>query len=207
MSLSNEPGVLTIITIITDIAYTLSRVITTTILAWIGSLGIALLMHRFKMLHNICLPAINFLRQISPFVWLPFAIILFGLGEAPIVVILFTAMFFPGILMMFEVIGGFPGDIREEAITSGAHSYQLFFRIELPMLWNQLMHIFRIQWSVGWSTVIAAEMLGVSQGLGFRLLDFRYLLDYKFMLIYIVIIGVIGILSDQLIRRFFMLKY
>jgi len=142
------------------------------------------------------------MRQISPFVWLPFAIMLVGLGELPIAVVLFTAMFFPGVVMVFEVIESFPRDVYEEAITSGANHLQLFFRIELPILWKQLVNIFRILWSVGWSTVIAAEMLGVSRGLGFRLLDFRYLLEYKMMLLYIFIIGSIGILSDLGIRRF-----
>jgi len=193
--------------VLTDICFTLCRVIITTVIAWAGCLGIGLMMYKFRFVYRICLPVVNFLRQISPFVWLPFAIILFGLGELPIGVVLVTAMFFPGVVMMFEAISGFPKDVYEEAITSGAHSFQLFFRIELPMLWNQLVNIFRLLWSVGWSTVIAAEMLGVSKGLGFRLLDFRYLLEYKSMLLYIVIIGAIGILSDLVFKRFLILKY
>jgi NitT/TauT family transport system permease protein len=193
--------------VFTDIGYTTSRVAVTAIVSWLGCLGIGLLMHKFRLVNLICLPVVNFLRQISPFVWLPFAIILFGLGELPIGVVLITAMFFPGVIMMFEAIGSFPKDVYEEAITAGAHSHQLFFRIELPMLWNQLINIFRLLWSVGWSTVIAAEMLGVSKGLGFRLLDFRYLLEYKSMLLYIIIIGLIGIMSDRLFRRLLTLKY
>lgn len=193
--------------ILTDIGYTLSRVLITTILAWLGSLGVALLLHKFTWAYKTCLPIVNFFRQISPFVWLPFAIIFFGLGEYPIGIVLITAMFFPGVIMMFETLDSFPKDVYEEAITAGAHSTQLYFRIVLPILWNQFLNIFRLLWSVGWSTVIAAEMLGVSQGLGFRLLDYRYLLEYKFMLIYIGIIGIIGILSDVTFRRFIRLRF
>jgi len=189
-------------TILSDILFSFSRVVVATSISWLFCVSIGFFLHKFRSLYNICLPVINFMRQISPFVWLPFAIMLVGLGELPIAVVLFTAMFFPGVVMVFEVIESFPRDVYEEAITSGANHLQLFFRIELPILWKQLVNIFRILWSVGWSTVIAAEMLGVSRGLGFRLLDFRYLLEYKMMLLYIFIIGSIGILSDLGIRRF-----
>lgn len=185
-----------------DIAYSLTRVAVTTFISWICCIGVGVVLHKIRVLYKICLPLINFFRQISPFVWLPFAIMLVGLGELPIGLVLFSAMFFPGVIMVFEVIDNFPKDVYEEAVTSGANHIQLLFKIELPVLWKQLVNIFRLLWSMGWSTVIAAEMLGVSQGLGFRLLDFRYLMEYKMMLVYILIIGIIGIVSDRLIRNF-----
>jgi len=52
---------------------------------------------------------------------------------------------------------------------------------------------------VGWTALIAAEMLGVKSGLGYRLLDFRYLLRYREMLAYIALIGGIGLLADYLL--------
>lgn len=186
--------------IMEDIYFSLARVIVTTLISWLSCIALGVALHKFRVVYRICLPLINFFRQISPFVWLPFAIMLIGLGELPIGIVLFTAMFFPGVIMVYEVIDNFPQDVYEEAVTSGANHLQLLLRIELPMLYKQLLNIFRLLWSMGWSTVIAAEMLGVSKGLGFRLLDFRYLLEYRMMLIYILIIGVIGIVSDRLIR-------
>ena len=184
-----------------DIFSSVMRVIVAATVAWLACIAFGMLLHRYRKLYQICLPAINFIRQISPFVWLPFAIIFIGLGELPIAVVLFIAMFFPGVIMMYETIESFPQDVYEEALTSGANHWQIFFSIKLPILWGQIVNILRILWSVGWSTVIAAEMLGISRGLGFRLLDFRYLMEYKYMLVYILVIGCIGIFSDLLIRR------
>lgn len=186
--------------ILTDLVHSLLRVLISTLIAWICSIGTGVLLHKVRCSYRLLLPVINFFRQISPFVWLPFAIMLVGLGELPLGIVMFAAMFFPGVIMVFEVLDAFPRDVYEEAVTSGANTVQLLLEIELPVLWKQLVNVFRLLWSVGWSTVIAAEMLGVSKGLGFRLLDFRYLLDYKMMLVYILIIGVIGIASDRLIR-------
>jgi ABC-type nitrate/sulfonate/bicarbonate transport system permease component len=189
-------------TLMNDISWSFGRVAFASVISWLCCIFVGIVLHKFRLFYKIFLPLINFLRQISPFVWLPFAILLIGLGEIPIAIVLFTAMFFPGVIMVFETIESFPRDVHEEAVTSGASHLQMVFLIELPILWKQLVNIFRILWSVGWSTVIAAEMLGVSRGLGFRLLDFRYLLEYQSMLIYIAVIGVIGIASDRLILRF-----
>jgi taurine transport system permease protein len=183
-----------------DLGWSFSRVAFASVASWLCAILAGMVMHKFRLLYRIFLPVINFMKQISPFVWLPFAIMLAGLGEVPIAIVLFTAMFFPGTIMVFEAIDSFPKDVLEEARTSGAGHLQMIMLIELPILRNQLVHIFRILWSVGWSTVIAAEMLGVSNGLGFRLLDFRYLLEYRLMLTYIAVIGIIGIGGDRLIR-------
>jgi len=192
---------ITLNTIVTDIISTFLRVAVATVLSWLLCLSIGSALHWKRFLYRLSLPAVNFLRQISPFVWLPFAILLFGLGELPIGVVLISAMLFPGIIMVFETLEGCPSDICEEALTAGAGHWQLILQIKLPVLKKQLVDVFRLQWSIGWSTVIAAEMLGISGGLGFRLLDFRYLLEYRLMLIYIAIIGAIGIISDLLLRR------
>jgi NitT/TauT family transport system permease protein len=188
-------------TVLTDIISTFLRVAASTALSWLLSISIGSALHWNRFLYRLSLPAVNFLRQISPFAWLPFAILLFGLGELPIGIVLVTAMLFPGIIMVFETLESCPRDICEEALTAGAGQWQLILQIKLPVLKKQLIDIFRLQWSIGWSTVIAAEMLGVGGGLGFRLLDFRYLLEYRLMLVYIAIIGAIGILSDILLRR------
>jgi len=54
---------------------------------------------------------------------------------------------------------------------------------------------------LGWTVIIAAEMLGVNSGMGFRLLDFRYLLKYPEMLIYFIIMGLTGIIIDSILKR------
>ena len=182
--------------LLTDSIYTVSRIALAGITAWLTAIFAGILLAKFKFLYRVFLPCLNFLRQISPFAWLPLAIIVFGLGELPIQFVLFTAMFFPSVLMVYEILHLFPMDILEEAKCSGAHGFSLIWKIELPMVMSQFIDVFRLLWAVGWSTVIAAEMLGVSCGLGFRMLDYRFLLAYKPMLLYILVIGSIGVLSD-----------
>ena len=89
----------------------------------------------------------------------------------------------------------------EQAKLDGAAGWRLFREIELPLSLSGILDIYRVLWGVGWTAIIAAEMLGVRSGMGYRLLDFRYLLRYKEMLGYIAVIGGVGIIIDLLLQK------
>jgi len=192
--------------LLTDLGLTFSRVMVWTLIAWLLGILFGLMAYKSRVINGIMLPINNLFRHISPFCWLPIVIIISGIGELSVGLILLMAMLFNSILMTQEALNGIPRDLLEHAYLDGAHGWGLIWEIELPLIWRNLIDIFRVLWSVGFSTVIAAEMLGVKSGLGYRLLDFRYLLRYQEMFFYILIIGIIGILMDYILiflRRFF----
>ena len=171
------------------------------IVAWISAIIIGKLLYSFSWLKIITLPSLNFIRHISPYAWLPVAIIWFGLGETPAAAIMFTALFFPAVIMTTEQYEQVQIEYREEANICGATGWQVFSLVEIPLLKTEFINLFRILWGLGWTTVIAVEMLGVKQGLGFRLLDFRYLLQYENMVVYLLLMGTTGIVVDHLLLQ------
>jgi ABC-type nitrate/sulfonate/bicarbonate transport system permease component len=187
--------------LVNDIISSFLRVTLATLAAWISGIIIGYLMYNFKVLFDLLIVAVNFVRHISPFAWLPFAIIWFGLGEAPISFILFITLFFPTLIAAMSTLAGIPREFLEEAQVLGASRYQIFRKIQLPLALKDLINTLRIIWGLGWTTIIAVEMLGVNNGLGFRLLDFRYLMNYSAMIIYIIIMGTIGVIVDFLLRK------
>jgi NitT/TauT family transport system permease protein len=184
-----------------DFLYSFIRVTCAAFIAWIAAIVIGKLLHFSYWLKSITLPALNFIRHISPYAWLPIAIIWFGLGETPAAAILLTALFFPAVIMTTEIYEQVQKEYKEEARINGASDMQVFLLVELPLLKVEFINLFRILWGLGWTTVIAVEMLGVKQGLGFRLLDFRYLLQYENMVIYLLLMGSSGILIDHLLLK------
>lgn len=188
-------------TLVKDVVYSFLRVSVTALLAWICAIFIGYLMHSFKPLFNLLITSVNFIRHISPFAWLPFAIIWFGLGETPVAFILLVTLFFPALIAIINTFSNLPAEYLEEADVLGASKLQKFLRIELPLAKKDLLNTLRIIWGLGWTTVIAVEMLGVNIGMGFRLLDFRYLMNYPAMILYIIIMGLIGVLVDFLLRK------
>ena len=187
--------------LIHDILISFSRVTIASIFSWTAGIIGGFWLKKHHKYQIIFMPSINFIRHISPFAWLPFAIIWFGLGEAPIAFILLISLFFPSIVAATDSFKQIKSEIIDDALVSGADNRALFWHIELPLLIPTFISLFRIMWGLGWTTVIAAEMLGVQSGLGFRLLDFRYLLQYPQMFQYLLVMGFIGIIIDYGLRE------
>jgi len=188
-------------TAISDLFISFFRVSFFAVISWISGIFGGYLIYHNSILNSLFLPTINFMRNISPFAWLPFAIAWFGLGEAPVAFIMFITLFFPTLIAASDSFSNISQDYIDEAKVSGASQSQLFLKIELPLTFLNLINLFRIIWGLGWATIIAAEMLGVKSGLGFRLLDFRYLLQYSKMLYYLIIMGITGVFIDFLLRK------
>lgn len=177
------------------------RVTFITFFSWFVSIFVAHLFSRSKSVRSVLMPTVNFIRHISPFAWLPFAIIWLGLGEQPLMFIMFVALFFPTLIGCMGIYDEINRDYIDEGNVCGAGKLRIFYYIEFPLSLPSLINLFRIIWGLGWATIIAAEMLGVKSGLGFRLLDFRYLLKYPEMLIYLTVMGIFGVCVDSLLRR------
>ncbi len=184
-----------------DFIFSFLRVTIIATFAWITGILVGYLLHFSQVINDLLLPIINFIRHISPFAWLPFAIIWFGLGELPLTFIMFITLFFPTLIAASASFSNLPREYLDEGHVLGATQFQIFRHIELPLTFTSLLNLFRIIWGLGWTVIIAAEMLGVNSGMGFRLLDFRYLLKYPEMLIYFIVMGFTGIIVDSILKK------
>lgn len=181
-----------------DLLFSLFRVVLSTVISYFLGVLIAYTCYKSRRLKRIVIIPVNFLRHISPYCWLPLIIMFAGIGEIAVGIVMLMAMLFNAIVIGIGIFSALPVDVLESASLDGAYGMRLIRYIELPLLYESLIDLFRVLWSVGWTALIAAEMLGVQSGMGYRLLDFRYLLMYKEMLAYIAIIGTIGIITDYL---------
>lgn len=175
------------------------RVLGWTTLSFVLGFALGYLCHCFRNLRIALLPLVNFMRHVSPFCWLPLIILIVGIGEWPVGMVLLFSMLFNAILISMGIFENIPREISDTASLDGVQAWSMFKDIELPIAIPELINMYRVLWSVGWTAIIAAEMLGVKCGLGYRLLDFRYLLQYREMFIYIAVIGGIGIATDYLL--------
>ncbi len=114
---------------------------------------------------------------------------------------MFITLFFPTLIAASASFSNLPREYLDEGHVLGATQFQIFRHIELPLTFTSLLNLFRIIWGLGWTVIIAAEMLGVNSGMGFRLLDFRYLLKYPEMLIYFIVMGFTGIIVDSILKK------
>lgn len=183
-----------------DLALSLARTLAACLAAWMTACLLGYVLWARPLLDRLLLPIVNFVRAIPPLAWLPFAILWFGLGEAPVFFILVVALFFPSLVAARDAYAQIERDYVDEARVLGADGWRLFAQVTLPLALPALLTLLRVVWALGWGTVVAAEMLGVHSGMGFRLLDFRFLVQYPPMLVYLAVMGVVGIGMDRALR-------
>lgn len=129
-----------------------------------------------------------------PIAWIPFVILLFGIGEIAAYTIVFIGAFSPIFTSTYEGAEAVPPVIRNCAasleIRGVRYLWQVIFRSALPQVFTGV----RLGVSMGWMSVIAAEMISGRSGLGYSIQLNRLNMQYDLMTVDIVLIGIIGFL-------------
>jgi NitT/TauT family transport system permease protein len=145
------------------------------------------------------LPYVNFFRFLSPLAWIPFAIIWFGIGDSPAIFIIFQASFFLIVLATTAAVANIPAVYFQVARDYGLKGTELLTRVTLPAIMPQVITALRVAAGVAWLVVVAAEMIGVKEGLGFAIWDARNGLRNDLLVCAMISLGLIGIALDRLL--------
>ncbi len=187
--------------LIEDIIASLYRVAWGYVTGVVLAVPLGLVIARSAATRATLMPWINFFRNMSPIAWIPFAIIWFGIGDAPAIFILFLATFFQIVLATAAAAASVPKVYYRVAEDMGLSSADIVFRVTLPAIMPQLMTALRVAIGVAWMVVVTAEMMAVRSGLGFMIDDARAGLRMDLVVCGMITIGAIGILLDILFRR------
>jgi NitT/TauT family transport system permease protein len=167
------------------------------------SLGVAtgVLIRYFTVIGKLTLPTLTLLAPISPFAWLPVAVYLFGLGDAPAIFLVFVAVYFIIVLATIAEIDAVSATYRNVARTMGATRLQTFIHVILPAILPGLFVILRLNLFGAWMIVLIAESAGSDSGLGAVVMLARNTANSKLVFLGMCVIGVIGFLFDLILRR------
>ena len=147
-------------------------------------------------------PIIEILRPISPLAWIPIAILWFGVGDISAVFIIFLASLFPITLTAMNAVRGVELVHLNAGRNFGLASADLLRRVIYPAILPQILVGLRLSLGIAWLVVVAAEMMAVSSGLGFLIVDARNAGNrYDLVVAGMVLIGLIGLGLDVLMRR------
>lgn len=145
--------------------------------------------------------AFQFLRMISPLSWMPIAVMLFGIGDAPIYFLLSFAAVWPIILNTSAGVRALDPRWLMLARSLSATRREILWRIVIPGSLGHILTGLRLAIGIVWIILVPCEMLGVSSGLGYFILDTRDRLAYSELMAVIVLIGVLGFLLDATAQR------
>lgn len=163
-------------------------------------LGLALGWNK-KIEHAIG-PLIQILRPISPLAWIPLAILWLGVGDESAILVIFLAVVFPMTLSAMEAAGSIHIKYVRAGRNFGLSRRRLLFQVILPAALPQLLLGMRLALGIAWLVVVAAEMIAVSSGLGFLIVDASNAGNsYDLVLASVVTIGAVGYILDVMMRR------
>ena len=184
-----------------DIVASLFRVGVGFILAVAVGLPLGLWLGHAARARTAFLPAINFLRNLSPIAWIPFAVLWFGVGDVPVIFLIFLASVFPLMVATLAAVATIPAVYFRVADDYGVRGSALFTEVTLPAIMPQVITALRITAGVSWVVLVASEMIAGRDGLGFGILDARNGLRTDLVVVGMIAIGSIGVVIDKLLVR------
>jgi NitT/TauT family transport system permease protein len=157
-------------------------------------------MGAYKAIEAFFEPFISFARYLPASGFVPLLILWAGIGEKQKLLVIFIGSFFQIVLMVALIVGSTRRDLVEAAYTLGASARGIVRRVLLPSSAPGVAECLRLVLGWAWTYVIVAELIGASSGIGHMITDSQALLDTGQIIFGIVVIGVIGLVSDYLFK-------
>jgi taurine transport system permease protein len=161
-------------------------------------LGIAMGMSPF--VRGIFDPPIEFYRPIPPLAYLPLMIIWFGIGETSKVLLIFLSVLAPVALGARSGVKSAAIEQIHAAYSFGASRWQVMRHVILPSALPEILTAMRIGIGFGWTTLVAAEMVAATKGLGYMVLTASQFLQTSTVIMGIIVIAIIAYAFDMLMR-------
>jgi NitT/TauT family transport system permease protein len=183
-----------------DIAHSLQRILLGFALALVLGVGMGLVIGRYRLARQCCMPAIEALRPIPAIAWVPMSIMLWPTTESSIVFITFIGAFYPILLNTVDGVDSLDGVLLRAGRCLGASEVQIFWHVILPGVLPNIFTGLAIGMGVAWVSVIAAEMISGQYGVGYYTWEAYSLVNYPAIVLGMITIGALGLACSGAIR-------
>jgi NitT/TauT family transport system permease protein len=183
-----------------DISSSLISVAMGYVLGFVIALPVAILMAWYKPVRFILEPWIQFIRNIPPLAYVPLIVIAAGVGRKPQVIVITIACFLTMCITIYQGVINVDETLIKAARVLGATDKDIFIRVIAPATLPFILTAVRLGASVALTTLIAAESTGAVAGLGMRIRSLNNSFESAPMLLYIIIIGILGITIEKVIK-------
>ena len=154
----------------------------------------------FKPVQALLEPLTDFIRYMPAVAFIPLVMLWIGIDEGSKIAIIFIGTFFQMVLMVAEDVRRVPTAQVEAAQTMGATRMEIIQLVLLPASKPALVDTLRITMGWAWTYLVVAELVAANSGLGYAILKAQRFLQTDKIFAGIIIIGVIGLVTDQLFR-------
>ncbi len=164
-------------------------------------LGLALgaAMGLWRPLEAYLLPTFNALVQIPVLAWLPFVLLLVGIGEPLKYILIAKAALVPVTLNTLQGFRQTPASLLEVARVYGYTRRQQVLEVVLPHALPTLFTGLRLGFTKAWLSLVVVELVASSEGLGYLIVYGRQLFQLDLVMAAVIVVGAIGYAIDKLL--------
>ena len=160
---------------------------------------LGLCMGFFKFFNKFLTPVFEIVRPIPPLAWIPIVIVILGIGFKSKLFIIFIAAFVPCVINSYTGIKATPTPLLNVAKTAGANKFQMFYKVGVPYALPMVFTGIKVSFGSAWATLVAAEMIASSEGLGYMIQQGRNASKPEIVLLGMLVIGLIGAVLTALL--------
>ena len=182
-----------------NVLFSLERVGVGFGLAALVGIPLGFLIGRFTFFNRMVQPLISLLRPVSPLAWLPIGLLVFKSANPAAIWTIFICSIWPMVIYTAVGVQRVPADYLNVARVLALSEWKVITRILLPAVLPYMLTGVRLSVGTAWLVIVAAEMLTGGVGIGFWVWDEWNNLNVQHILIAIFVIGIVGLLLEQLL--------
>jgi nitrate/nitrite transport system permease protein len=182
-----------------NILSSLKRVATGFALAAMVGIPMGFVIGRYAFMSRMAAPIISLLKPVSPLAWLPIGLLVFKAADPAAIWVIFITAVWPMIINTAVGVSKVPQDYMNVAKVLNLSEWKVVTKILLPYVMPYMMTGVRLSIGAAWLVIVAAEMLTGGMGIGFWVWDEWNNLNVEHIIIAIFIVGIVGLLLEQLL--------
>ena len=175
------------------------RVLAGLAIGFAAAIVTGILISASRTVSDFVLPVIRGLAPIAPIAWIPLGIVLFGIGNPTAVFVVFMGIYFILTISTVAAVKAVDEHLIKTARSHGASRVQIWTRVIFPSILPQVFTMLRINFFAAWMAVLAAEMVGLKNGLGMMIILGREMFNTKLILLGMCMVGATGYFVDALL--------
>jgi nitrate/nitrite transport system permease protein len=185
-----------------QLAYSIGRVGLGYLIAVIVAIPLGFLVGMSPLISKALDPFIQVLKPISPLAWMPLALYTIKDSSISAIFVIFICSVWPMLLNTAFGVASVRKEWINVARTLEVGTVRRAFTVILPAAAPTILTGMRISIGIAWLVIVAAEMLVGGTGIGYFVWNEWNNLSITNVIIAILLIGIVGMLLDQVLARF-----
>ena len=183
-----------------DVGISVGRVFGGFIASAVLALPLGVMIGTYAPVRALLEPLTDFTRYLPAVAFIPLIMLWVGIDESAKISVIFVGTFFQMVLMLAEDIAAVPEAPVEAARTMGATDGEIVHFVLIPAARPAMLDTLRQMMGLAWTYLVVAELVAANSGLGFSILKAQRFLQTDKIFAGILLIGLIGLVTDQAFR-------